>query len=105
MYQTYCHTFGYSTLFVRCRVPQSEENAGKSTILEMLAMIPVFPRRRSCSTLLAIHLRLRRHPGMSRATLRVLPADGQETGEAGEVVCMDMPQENGWLMVQERGGL
>ncbi|CAK9050251.1 unnamed protein product [Durusdinium trenchii] len=79
-----------------------DENAGKSTILEMLAMIPVFPRRRSCSTLLAIHLRLRRHPGMSRATLRVLPADGQETGEAGEVVCMDMPQENGWLMVQEQ---
>eukprot|EP00913_Durusdinium_trenchii_P001687 g1561.t1 len=25
--------------------------------------------------------------------------------KAGEVVCMDMPQENGWLMVQERGGL
>ncbi|CAJ1397421.1 unnamed protein product [Effrenium voratum] len=74
-----------------------DESAGKSTILEMLAMLPVFPRNARCCTRMAIHLRLRRTPGVSRATLTVSSAKG-ETKD----VSMDMPQENGWLLVEEQ---
>lgn len=72
-----------------------DESAGKSTILEMLAMLPFFPRKRRCCTRLAIHLRLRRTPGISRATLTVLSAEGEEE------MSREIPQENGWLIVQE----
>eukprot|EP00435_Cladocopium_sp_Y103_P063286 s2564_g24.t2 len=72
-----------------------DESAGKSTILEMLAMLPFFPRKRRCCTRLAIHLRLRRTPGISRATLTVLSAEGEEE------LSREIPQENGWLIVQE----
>ena len=78
----------------QCSTFRSEESAGKSTILEMLAMLPFFPRKRRCCTRLAIHLRLRRTPGISRATLTVLSAEGEEE------LSRDIPQENGWLIVQ-----
>ena len=77
---------------VMCYVP--EESAGKSTILEMLAMLPFFPRKRRCCTRLAIHLKMRRTPAVSRATLTVLSAEGNEE------LCREIPQENGWLIVQ-----
>ena len=63
----------------------------------MLAGIPVFPRKRRCCTRVAIHLRLRRDPGESRAILKIQAATGE--GEDGEV--RSMPQENGWLLVEE----
>eukprot|EP00434_Breviolum_minutum_P041419 symbB.v1.2.036843.t1/scaffold5297.1/size28705/1 len=72
-----------------------DESAGKSTILEQLAMLPFFPRKRRCCTRLAIHVRLRRTPGISRATLTVLNGKGEEQH------WREIPQENGWLVVQE----
>lgn len=76
-----------------------DESAGKSTILEHLASLPVFPRKKRFCTRLAIHLRLRRAP-MSKAVLSVfaVTADGQEVPE-GEPRAV--PQENGWAWVQE----
>lgn len=73
---------------------EPKESAGKSTILEQLAMLPFFPRKRRCCTRLAIHVRLRRTPGISRATLTVLNGKGEEQH------CREIPQENGWLVVQ-----
>lgn len=73
-----------------------DESAGKSTILEMLAMIPLFPRKRRSCTRLAIHLRLRRTPGVSRVWLSVASADDES-----KEFSMEIPQENGWSMVQE----
>ena len=52
-----------------------DESAGKSTILEQLAMLPVFPRKKRFCTRLAIHVRLRRSPdAKSVATLSVQDA-------------------------------
>ena len=73
---------------------EPKESAGKSTILEQLAMLPFFPRKRRCCTRLAIHVRLRRTPGISRATLTVLDGKGEEQH------WREIPQENGWLVVQ-----
>ena len=73
-----------------------DESAGKSTILEMLAMIPLFPRKRRCCTRLAIHLRLRRTPGVSCVWLSVASADDES-----KEFSIQIPQENGWSIVQE----
>ena len=63
-----------------------DESAGKSTVLEQLAMLPVFPRNRRFCTRLAIHMRLRRSTtGESVAKLSVhdaitmRPCSEQET--------------------------
>ena len=50
-----------------------DESAGKSTILEQLAMLPVFPRKKRFCTRLAIHVRLRRShekPSVARLTVQ-----------------------------------
>ncbi|CAE7219967.1 mx1 [Symbiodinium sp. KB8] len=64
-----------------------DEGAGKSTILEQLAKLPLLPRRRTMCTRLAIHMRLRRSPDESSVTLAVYKEP--------------IPQENGWLWVQK----
>lgn len=46
-----------------------DESAGKSTILEQLANVPIFPRKRRFCTRMPIELRLRRDPDDSKAML------------------------------------
>ena len=76
-----------------------DESTGKSTILEQLANIPIFPRKRRFCTRLAVHVRLRRTPEVSQAFLSVYKMqDGKEVAEAAP---KEIPQENGWLIVQE----
>ena len=60
-----------------------DESAGKSTILEQLANMPIFPRNRRFCTRLPIHLRLRRDPDASKAQLSVYKTqeDGRELKE------------------------
>lgn len=77
-----------------------DESAGKSTLLEMLAMMPIFPRKRRFCTRLAIHLRLRRSSEfVSKMSVYNVPAKGPPVQE-GEA--MRVPQENGWVWVQEK---
>lgn len=47
------------------------QSAGKSTILEQLANMPIFPRKDTFCTRLPTHLRLRRDPETSKAELSV----------------------------------
>ena len=65
-----------------------DESAGKSTILEQLANMPIFPRNLRFCTRLPIHLRLRRDPGVSKAQLSIykIEQDGSELKE-GRVLC------------------
>eukprot|EP00439_Symbiodinium_sp_Y106_P044919 s3521_g5.t1 len=77
-----------------------DESAGKSTILEMLAMLPIFPRKRRFCTRLATHLRLRRNPDVCRTTLSVYTVTPQ--GDQLEGEAMVVPKENGHLFVQEK---
>eukprot|EP00439_Symbiodinium_sp_Y106_P007843 s9136_g1.t1 len=61
-----------------------DEGAGKSTILEQLAKLPLLPRRRTVCTRLAIHVRLRRCPDESSVTLAVYKVTARgETLEKG----------------------
>lgn len=77
-----------------------DESAGKSTILEQLANVPIFPRKRRFCTRMAICLRLRRTPGLSKATLFISSdMDGVNPSEGG---VMEIPQENGWRFVQDQ---
>ena len=48
-----------------------DESAGKSTILEQLANVPIFPRKRRFCTRMPIELRLRRDPDDSKAMLMI----------------------------------
>ena len=48
-----------------------QENSGKSTLLERLAMMPMFPRDKKFCTRLAIHVRLRNVDKCEPATLEV----------------------------------
>jgi hypothetical protein len=48
-----------------------EENSGKSSVLERLAMMPIFPRNNRLCTRLPIHVRLRNADKCSPATLEV----------------------------------
>eukprot|EP00435_Cladocopium_sp_Y103_P065614 s107_g27.t1 len=77
-----------------------DESAGKSTILEQLANMPIFPRNRRFCTRLPIHLRLRRDPDASKAQLSVYKTqeDGSEVKEGDT---KDIPQESGWRDVQK----
>jgi hypothetical protein len=76
-----------------------DESAGKSTILEQLAMLPVFPRKKRFCTRLAIHVRLRRSPdAKSVATLSVHDSHtGVKIGETTSV-----PIATGFKHVQDR---
>lgn len=76
-----------------------DESAGKSTVLEMLAMLSIFPRKRRFCTRLATHLRLRRHPDLCRTTLSVCTVTSQ--GERREGKAMVVPKENGDRWVQD----
>jgi len=76
-----------------------DESAGKSTVLEMLAMLSIFPRKRRFCTRLATHLRLRRNPDLCRTTLSVCTVTSQ--GERREGKAMVVPKENGDRWVQE----
>ena len=58
-----------------------DESAGKSTILEQLANMPIFPRKRAFCTRLPVHLRLRRDPDVSKAQLWVLGVQAPEIAE------------------------
>lgn len=87
-----------------------DESAGKSTILEQLAMLPVFPRKKRFCTRLAIHVRLRRsHEKPSVAKLTVqdaasgkgVPLDGDPGANAGPYV-EEIPIGNGFVYVQDR---
>ncbi|CAE7823513.1 PUB34 [Symbiodinium sp. CCMP2456] len=63
---------------------QHKESAGKSTILEQLAKLPLLPRRRTLCTRVAIHMRLRRSPDESSVTLAVYKVTARgETLEKG----------------------
>eukprot|EP00930_Biecheleria_cincta_P046873 TRINITY_DN32401_c0_g1_i1.p1 TRINITY_DN32401_c0_g1~~TRINITY_DN32401_c0_g1_i1.p1 ORF type:complete len:630 (+),score=135.12 TRINITY_DN32401_c0_g1_i1:560-2449(+) len=77
-----------------------DESAGKSTILEQLARLPVFPRKKRFCTRLAIHVRLRRSESIN-ASLSVynVPAEGPYVQDGQP---MQVPQENGWIWVQEK---
>ncbi|CAE7823521.1 mx1 [Symbiodinium sp. CCMP2456] len=77
-----------------------DESAGKSTVLEMLAMLSIFPRKRRFCTRLATHLRLRRNPDLCRTTLSVCTVTSQ--GERREGKAMVVPKENGDRWVQEQ---
>eukprot|EP00966_Prymnesium_polylepis_P132944 3073070-Prymnesium_polylepis.2 len=52
-----------------------DECAGKSTVLEQLGMMPLFPRHRSFCTRFAIHVRLRR-------SIRKAGSDGTDISRA-----------------------
>merc|ERR1712136_620380 len=55
-----------------------DESSGKSSLLEHLAMMPIFPRSESFCTRSAIHVRLRRDPSQAVATLSVRHWEGRE---------------------------
>jgi len=74
------------------------ESSGKSSELEQLASLPVFPRQKRFCTRIPIHLRLRRSHS-SQATLCVYKIDGTKHTLEGQP--KKMPQENGWWWVQE----
>ena len=67
-----------------------DESAGKSTILEQLANMPIFPRKRRFCTRLPVHLRLRRDPDTSKAQLWV-QLDGSEVNEGHGVSVSCLP--------------
>eukprot|EP00438_Fugacium_kawagutii_P024182 Skav230783 [mRNA] locus=scaffold1473:239139:241498:- [translate_table: standard] len=72
-----------------------DESSGKSTLLEQLANIPIFPRDLIFCTRMPIYLRLRRdpNPDASRALLYT-----HKINQDGSLV---QEGENGWLFVQE----
>eukprot|EP00927_Polykrikos_kofoidii_P081335 TRINITY_DN785_c0_g1_i3.p1 TRINITY_DN785_c0_g1~~TRINITY_DN785_c0_g1_i3.p1 ORF type:complete len:848 (-),score=137.23 TRINITY_DN785_c0_g1_i3:190-2583(-) len=77
-----------------------DEGAGKSTVLEQLAMLPVFPRKRRFCTRLAIHLRLRRNPTiLAHMSVYDVTAGGEEVLVQGPE---NLPQENGLAWVQAK---
>jgi len=55
-----------------------DESSGKSSLLEHLAMMPIFPRSESFCTRSAIHVRLRRDPSQAVAILSVRHWEGRE---------------------------
>ena len=77
-----------------------EENSGKSTLLERLAMMPLFPRDERICTKLQIHVRLRRcTPGDSIATLRVVSVANGAVGSTLKKERM-IPMSNGAVDVR-----
>mmetsp|Transcript_5757 Transcript_5757/g.20045 ORF Transcript_5757/g.20045 Transcript_5757/m.20045 type:complete len:846 (-) Transcript_5757:1193-3730(-) len=76
-----------------------DESTGKSTLLEQLAMLPVFPRKKRFCTRMAIHLRLRRDADLpALATLSVQNAQTrQPIGETKRLPA----GANGYIYLQE----
>jgi len=78
-----------------------DESSGKSTLLEQLAMMAIFPRSESFCTRMAISVRLRRNPdpAAARAVISVCSKDGsQEVPHGNEVT---VPIHQGHKRVQE----
>jgi hypothetical protein len=68
-----------------------QESSGKSTLLERLAMIPIFPKDDNICTRLPIHVRLRNSDASSPTTLEVFNVSSNQTEQAPFVI----PTENG----------
>jgi len=84
-----------------------DESSGKSTVLEQLIRMPLFPRNKTFCTRLPIHVRLRRPDSAESATVRmsVITADGyREHGydaETEETPCT-ISTAAGFHFVQDR---
>jgi len=76
-----------------------DASAGKSTILEQLAMMPIFPRNECFCTRLAIHVRLRRNPLKAEAIISVRSKTGDQ--ETIQGVSEIIPIAQGHVHVQE----
>jgi hypothetical protein len=63
-----------------------QESSGKSTLLERLAMMPIFPRDRRFCTRLPIHVRLRNSDKCEPATLEVHNVNTGRTEEEPYVI-------------------
>jgi len=73
------------------------ESTGKSTLLERLAMMPLFPRARRTCTRVPIHLHLRRcAPGESHARMTVFDSGHEPPHDLGPIIAIN----NGWERVQ-----
>ncbi|KAJ1622017.1 hypothetical protein T492DRAFT_885971, partial [Pavlovales sp. CCMP2436] len=69
------------------------ESTGKSTLLERLAMMPLFPRARRTCTRVPIHLHLRRcAPGESHARMTVFDSEHEPPHDLGPIIAIN----NGW---------
>jgi hypothetical protein len=75
-----------------------QESSGKSTLLERLAMMPIFPRDRRLCTRLPIHVRLRNVDKCEAATLEVHNVKTGTTEEAPYII----PVEYGAIDVREK---
>jgi len=63
-----------------------QESSGKSTVLERLAMMPIFPRDDNICTRLPIHVRLRNADACRPATLEVFNVSSNQTEQGPYVI-------------------
>jgi hypothetical protein len=63
-----------------------EENSGKSSVLERLAMMPIFPRNHRLCTRLPIHVRLRNKDKCMPTTIEVFNTKTNKTEEEAYVI-------------------
>ncbi len=63
-----------------------EENSGKSSVLERIAMMPIFPRNQRLCTRMPIHVRLRNAHKSMPATLEVFNTQTNQTEEEAYVI-------------------
>jgi len=75
-----------------------QESSGKSSVLERLAMLPLFPRDANICTRLPIHVRLRYAETCQPATLEVFNKATNQTEEGPYVI----PTSTGFIDVREK---
>jgi hypothetical protein len=75
-----------------------EENSGKSSVLERIAMMPIFPRNHRLCTRLPVHVRLRNAEKFCPATLEVFNTRTHTTEEEAYVI----PTEFGSVDVRDK---
>ncbi|KAL1499354.1 hypothetical protein AB1Y20_011561 [Prymnesium parvum] len=83
-----------------------DESAGKSTVLEQLIKMPLFPRKKTFCTRLPIHVRLRR-PELDRASVTMSVVTMKDYRQSGhEASPLEPPitiaVANGYQMVQDK---
>jgi GTP-binding protein EngB required for normal cell division len=75
-----------------------QENTGKSSILERLAMIPIFPRDNEMCTRMPIHVRLRNQEVAEAPTLTVFNVNTNKVEEGPYMI----PSQSGAIDVREK---